>query len=290
MSAMPPPVVVGVGRGGSPTVVDHAAREALRLDRPLHLVHADGAEATGVPSGAAVLAAAAERARGAVAARVPVTTTLSSEPPLVALVSAAAGAALVVVGRAPRRSHPYLRSVTGGVGAWVPVPVLSVPDDSALRGGRPRVVVGFDEGVNCGEALVEAFAVARACGAALTLLATWWHPTGPNRRPLTAVEDARKPAGIRAGVDRATTSLRGWYPDVPVEVRVVHAPAGEALIEASHEADLVVLGRHQPLLPTGSHLGPVARAVLREASCPVLLTTPVDVHRVHLPGPIAQHA
>lgn len=287
MSATLPPVVVGVGRGGSPAALDRAAREARRLDRPLHVVHADPSYAG--PPGAThpVLAAATERARAATAQ---VTATLSPDPPLVALTTAGVDAALVVVGRASRRAHPYLRSVTGGVGAWVPAPVLAVPDDGAPRAGRPRVVVGFDEGVNCGEALVEAFAAARACGAELTLLATWWRPTGSSHRPLALVQDARERAGVELGVDRVTASLRGWYPDVPVEVRVVQAPAGEALIQASREADLVVLGRHQPLVPAGSQLGPVARAVLREASSPVLLTTAVDTHRVQVHGGLAQHA
>jgi len=56
-------------------------------------------------------------------------------------------------------------------------------------------------------------------------------------------------------VDRCDGCLRGWYPDVPVEVRVVQAPAGEALIAASREADLVVLGRRLLLVPAGSPLG-----------------------------------
>ena len=46
------------------------------------------------------------------------------------------------------------------------------------------------------------------------------------------------------------------------------------MIEASRWADLVVLGRHASIVPSGSHLGPVARAVVRESTCPVLLAAP----------------
>jgi nucleotide-binding universal stress UspA family protein len=46
------------------------------------------------------------------------------------------------------------------------------------------------------------------------------------------------------------------------------------LVECSADAELLVIGRHDPLVPIGSHIGPVARAVLREATCPVLLATP----------------
>ena len=47
-----------------------------------------------------------------------------------------------------------------------------------------------------------------------------------------------------------------------------------ALVEAMETSELLVLGRHHPFKPHGSRLGPVARTVVREASCPVLLLTP----------------
>ena len=49
-------------------------------------------------------------------------------------------------------------------------------------------------------------------------------------------------------------------------------------VRTSH---LLVLGRHDPAIPIGSHLGPVARAVLRDAACPVLLADPRP--RTHRP-------
>jgi nucleotide-binding universal stress UspA family protein len=42
-------------------------------------------------------------------------------------------------------------------------------------------------------------------------------------------------------------------------------------VEASERSDVLVLGRRHHLLPIGSHLGPVARAVLDRAQCPVLM-------------------
>jgi nucleotide-binding universal stress UspA family protein len=58
------------------------------------------------------------------------------------------------------------------------------------------------------------------------------------------------------------------------DVRVEQGRASEVLVESSTGAELLVIGRHDPLVPIGSHIGPVARAVLREATCPVLLATP----------------
>ncbi|SDD90607.1 universal stress protein [Nocardioides lianchengensis] len=267
MTVLSPPVVVAVGRSGSRAAVAHAAGEAVRRDRRLHLLHA-----TTDPAPDDVLTAARRYADAAVAGLVPVTAGTVPGSPTAVLTGPAVDAALLVVGRSSYAGHPYVRTLTGVAAARVPAPVLAVPDDWVRRTAGPRVVVGVDEGANGGEALVEAFAAARAGGAALTLLASWWRP-------------ARDPEEVAAEVERATASLRAWHPDVPVDVRVVHGPAGEALIEASTDADLVVLGRHEPLLPGGSRLGPVARAVLRDARCPVLLSTPVDAHRVHVPGP-----
>ena len=59
-----------------------------------------------------------------------------------------------------------------------------------------------------------------------------------------------------------------------MQIEARHAYAADALIEASRETTLLVIGRHDPLVPIGSHLGPIARAVLREAECPVLLVDP----------------
>ena len=63
-------------------------------------------------------------------------------------------------------------------------------------------------------------------------------------------------------------------PNSTAEVVVHPGRAVEAILDAAQGADLLVIGRHDPLVPYGSHIGPVARAVLREATCPVLLASP----------------
>ena len=62
--------------------------------------------------------------------------------------------------------------------------------------------------------------------------------------------------------------------DVPLEVDARHADPADALIDARRTTVLLVVGRHDAVFPMGSHLGPIARAVLREAACPVLLADP----------------
>jgi nucleotide-binding universal stress UspA family protein len=75
-------------------------------------------------------------------------------------------------------------------------------------------------------------------------------------------------------IQRVLDALDGPLDGVPVQIDARRAHAADALIEASAHSDLLVIGRHDPLVPIGSHLGPVARAVLRESGCPVLLADP----------------
>jgi nucleotide-binding universal stress UspA family protein len=60
-----------------------------------------------------------------------------------------------------------------------------------------------------------------------------------------------------------------------VRVDLVHGQPGNILVEASREADVLVISRpvHGGFV---HHLGAAARAVLREASCPVLVVPPGD--------------
>ena len=78
-------------------------------------------------------------------------------------------------------------------------------------------------------------------------------------------------------------SLGDEAADVPLELDARHTDATDALVEASRTSHLLVLGRHDPAIPIGSHLGPVARAVLRDAACPVLLADPRP--GTHRPSP-----
>jgi hypothetical protein len=54
-------------------------------------------------------------------------------------------------------------------------------------------------------------------------------------------------------------------------LRIEHAVPAEALLAGGQSSQLLVIGRRHHLLPLGSHLGPVARAVLQYSTAPVLL-------------------
>jgi nucleotide-binding universal stress UspA family protein len=63
--------------------------------------------------------------------------------------------------------------------------------------------------------------------------------------------------------------VRNDYPDVDVERKSVHGTAHQTLIEASGEADLVVVGSQRRQGIPGLQLGRVCHAVLHHAACPV---------------------
>ena len=287
MHTTPAPVVVAVGRKCSLVAIDFAAAEALRHHRGLHLVHgmdvaalgpdADSAELARVEEAAgAVLGDAVRHAMAVVGGLVPVTSTLSEAPAVSAVYASAHDAPLVVVGRCPesRLTHPYVRSVTGAVAARVHVPVVSVPDDWEEDDAPPHVVVGVDHPEQCVPVLHEAFQAARDRHALLTVVTSWWDPTAYVLDPAAYAADHAWPERLRSGVEAVLPALRAEYDEVPVEIHVRKSRPGEVLIDASRHACLVVLGRHDPVLPRDSHLGPIARSVLAEAACPVLLTTP----------------
>jgi len=273
MNAMPAAVVAALDHRGWTAVVDRAAEEALARRSLLHLVHAAPAIDE---AGSQLLVSAAQRVADRPGDQVPVTATVAPTEALPALVEIGRDAALLVVGRSRPGSHahPHARSATVGAAARVAAPVLSVPEDWVPRVGRPTVVAGVNEPGRAESVLATAVAAAREHSARLVVITTSWRPTGAGSAPLTQVTDP----GTAERSESALWAALGRYDldpdDVPVEVVVAQERPGEALLEAGRDAALLVLGRHTALVPTGSQLGPVARAVLCEATCPVLLAAP----------------
>ncbi|GAA1161276.1 universal stress protein [Nocardioides aquiterrae] len=274
MDTRPSAVVVAVGGRGSSAAIEYAANEALRRHAALHLVHALPEGDEGIDQGTEILAAAVRLATALLDGLAPVTASLVPGRAVEVVAEAAGRADLVVVGRCAesQRTHPYVRSVTGGVGARVEVPVVSVPDGWQPRVGPPTVVVGIDDPGESTDVLAAALRAAKERRARLVVVSTWWRP------PVTKVSETGWQAVLEEGLDLALDAVGARASGVPVEVQVRQARPAETLIAASWNADLVVLGRHATVVPAGSHLGPVARSVLRESCCPVLLTTPRDPH------------
>ena len=77
---------------------------------------------------------------------------------------------------------------------------------------------------------------------------------------------------MTAQLETATADLRSAFPEVEVEIDVRHQDPASALVAASEEADLLLLGRRRHTAPLGLLLGVTARALIRESRCPVEIT------------------
>jgi nucleotide-binding universal stress UspA family protein len=134
------------------------------------------------------------------------------------------------------------------------------------------VAVGYDRTLPGERALgVAAREAARRSGSLIVITAYHWL-TPPEPGELTSVDTeatARKAAEriAETGAARARTQ----HPDVSVEPRAVAGYAGKVLAEASHSADLLVVGNRGTGGFQGQLLGSTSMRALAEACCPVIV-------------------
>lgn len=204
-----------------------------------------------------------------------VSTVLLSGYPVPALVRAAGGARLVVLGDQPRPVLDRITtsSVLGGVAGHAPVPVVAVPAGWIPRSGRPRVVAAVRDDRH-GKGLVErAIAEAAERGGEVVLLHAWQVPTGYGGAVLADIDPVEWEREVRESLQDLLAAVRTRSPEVPVRVVVRRGPPADVLVDASRQADLIVIARRPHVFPFG-HLGPTGRAVLRASHCPVEVTPP----------------
>ena len=199
------------------------------------------------------------------------------------LVAAAHGADALVLGhhRMARRQVP-IPSTTHTVAARTTCPVYAVPDAwHELREHPEPVIASVGDGNATGRAIAAAaFAEARLAGSAVRVVRAWCYPDlDADEESVLHGTGVQVAESLCRNTSEALSDLIGRYPDVPCRIEAVHGPAAHVLIEASMRARLLVVGRHRPTLPWGSHLGPVTRSVLGHAGCPVVV---VDAR----PGPM----
>lgn len=290
----PKPVVVAVGNDPFDSALDFAIAEAVREGSGVHLVHAVHVVPPGPELmlddlvdmkliGRQTLQAAAERAHDLMPEGMVLTTELAVGPVVSSIVEAAADASMIVLQHRDLGTlmKVVTRSVCSGVAARAHLPVVSVPTGwtPPAADAATTVTVGIDVPERCRAVLAAAVAEARARHASLHVLHTWWFPNVYDDIIMARTENDTWARRARDEIASVLHELGDAADDVPVRIEARHDHPADALIRASHESQLLVVGRHDPLIPVGSHLGPVARAVLRDAVCPVLLADPRAHHR-----------
>jgi nucleotide-binding universal stress UspA family protein len=137
----------------------------------------------------------------------------------------------------------------------------------------PRAVLA---GVDFGEASARAIAVAgfvaAGVGARLQVLhAERFEPPAYFTLEQIARLEAERQAAQQAAMAHLAEFARALTQH-PVEARVVDLPPVDALLDAAHAADLLVVGTHGRRGPGRWWLGSVAERVVRAAPCHVLVT------------------
>lgn len=280
------PVVAAVdGSPGSGGAVRRAVHEAGAVGSVVRLVHvvpdfvpvstmmpltpADLSE-----TGRVVLRAAEQVARAA-DPEVEVESRLVRGARARAIAEAATDARLLVVGRDRPLSQ---RLVTGrtatAVAGRASCPVESVPADWSAEGALGVVVVGVRSPEHAEHVLAHALALAAGRGARLVVLHSWKMPSGYDDVIEARVDAEEWDRRCRAQLEPVLEQVRAGFPEVPIEVRIVHDRPAHALVAASQEADLVVLMRRHHLGPDAWRLGGTARAVLGAAHCAVRIVAP----------------
>lgn len=137
------------------------------------------------------------------------------------------------------------------------------------------IVVGVDGSTQAERAVDWALEESRARGDDVLLVHAWQFPgvalTGyaGATLPVFAPEDLKKLA--EELLAQITRGVRTRAPDVPVDSRLVQGHPAAALIEAAHDARLLVLGTRGLGGFKGMLMGSVSTACAHHARCPVVI-------------------
>jgi nucleotide-binding universal stress UspA family protein len=190
-----------------------------------------------------------------------------------ALVQASRHSKLLVVGGRERGRHDlsWLGSVPLHVVPRAHCPVVVVPTDPRLTGDIV-VGVGVDGSALAGPAVAFAFAEAARTGAHVQAVMTYapaYAGLAPDgREAADRREDARKL------LERTLEPCRTRHPEVVFsEILSTEHPL-RALRVATEDAGLVVVGSHGRGVTWRHALGSVSSALLRVATCPVVVIGP----------------
>lgn len=140
--------------------------------------------------------------------------------------------------------------------------------------GTPRVVAGVDGSAESVAELTWAVHYAAATGATVRAILAWHYPTAASVPPVRHVPEAVRvetEQRVQATLDQAISQAFDGQPSAGVEQVIVYGHPAETLIEASKEADLLVVGSRGHGAFTGMLVGSVSIHCVTGAFCPVVV-------------------
>lgn len=287
-----------VGTDGSPRAdkaVEWAASHLSERNEPVPLLIIHAIPETPIPSRNAaatslvqgrdykeMLREKAERIVSEVADRIrqmypklTVETAVVEGHPADLLAKAAKDADQVVVG-ARGAGAPSMVKMLGGVSDYVVQhaegAVAVVPEQAEERPGAP-VLVGLDDSPQGKLAIARAFQAASLRGVPLIAITAWDY--GPydafNAEIWAHSMDEMNQMMVEEG-EKLIADKVAEFPDVDVTIQPARGRPETALVEASKDAGLLVIGSKGRGGFASLLLGSTSRHVLREAYCPVVIT------------------
>lgn len=192
------------------------------------------------------------------------------------LAQASKNAAQVVVGARGRRapiSVKLLGGVSDAVASHAHGPVAVITDEAQENPGGP-VVVGIDDSNEARAAAKLAFEAADLRGVPLVVIHAWDYAMLGTPWEYDIWDESMSEIldTLTKNIEGVFADIKAQYPEVQVELRIVDSSASQALIDASIDAGLVVVGSRGRGGFTGLLLGSTSKRVLREAHCPVVVT------------------
>ena len=288
-------VVVGYdGSEHAGIAVDWAAAEAVSRGVPLTVSAATTVPLEGMRFGGSLLSpdaidALLERLQAAAQTRaeetrqanpgLEVVVKVALGSPASVLIEASANADLIVVGS--RGMGGFRGLLVGSVGVQVAsnstCPAVVVRKEPAPTAST--VVVGVDGSELSLAALDFAFAMADRRGWRVLAVHAWEIPAydvlaAPSGPPPADLEDFS--AGEERAFAESLAGLRERYPSVEVEQRVIKGQSVRAILDASDDAALIVLGTRGRGEFLGAVLGSVSQGVLHRAKVPVAVISAGD--------------
>ena len=135
-------------------------------------------------------------------------------------------------------------------------------------GERATIVVGVDGSEGSKDALRWAARQAEATGATVDAIAAWDFPAIYDWEAVDS-EDLDFPGFAERGLDHAVDEVFGDGRPDWLRTRTIEGHAGQVLVEASADADLLVVGRRGHGRFASALLGSVSNYCVHHARCPV---------------------
>jgi nucleotide-binding universal stress UspA family protein len=139
--------------------------------------------------------------------------------------------------------------------------------------GRASIVVGVDGSDYSKDALRWAARQAELTGGTVDAIAAWGYPAFYGWAPADS-QDLDFPRFAEQALARAVDEVLGSHHPAWLRTRVVEGHAAQVLVEASADADLLVVGSRGYGGFAGALLGSVSTYCVHHAHCPVTVIRP----------------